>query len=660
MMLELDRLDALDAADHADEATNGWLDLLRWVDREGDSEERGVAWQRRGLALARRERVAEAEDAYRRAINAWAASPGLEEQAGDAFLSLQSAHIVNGKVDVPDAELRPLAWSLRGNSDTPVARAERLVSEAMSNRLTGKLPEAMYGYWMAYALQRRSGSLNGLIASAAVLAELYEHAGQLRQAMLLYVIAGDGARAAKVLEAEYPAGLLAKDLALNVPRWERAAAYHVIGKHGRTLPPAYVAAHCTQILDEARGNPDGVFAPQPALSARTALATIALALPGDRQEATFCQLRTQLHGNFIDVIRASSETLILATNAGLTDATVDLLDLYLEDSYNLGVSPMWIAERASQQEDVCDRLRTEARTGHAGALEALAVADLIDGDDVLVHACGRIVDQAASIETITESHDGDQSSVSVGMGIRLEGPGILARSAPSQSRGRLFDRILEILADSREPEGNRASAVGALFNLAPALDADQAHRANEAIKPLALGKYDLSQWDENLDNPLSRFQINLHIPHVLRIAALGAAAQLVARHPQLGLEQLQIAVLTALGDDSVKVVAGALDAASRVPELELPFPLETTIEHADAEIRLDGFAAWVARHQELPTGELLARVRTDRNINVRLQLMLISARNPNGSETLRSLADNDPDAYVRAMARHHLSIEANR
>ena len=132
--VELDRLDALDARED-ERAAEGWLDVLRWVDREGRHEERGLAWQRRGLALARRERVADAEDAYRRAIEAWAVVPGYEEQAADAFLSLHGAHMVNGKLEIPDAELRPLAVSLRGSSSAPVALADRIIAEGMSHRL---------------------------------------------------------------------------------------------------------------------------------------------------------------------------------------------------------------------------------------------------------------------------------------------------------------------------------------------------------------------------------------------------------------------------------------------------------------------------------------------------------------------------------------------
>jgi tetratricopeptide (TPR) repeat protein len=655
LQVELDRLDALEATTGNAEADKGWLDLLRWVDREGDPDERGTAWQRRGFALARREDVASAEDAYRRAIDAWAASPGLEEQAGDAFFSLQSAYLVNGRMNVPDLELRPLAASLRGRSDTPVARAERLVSEGMSRRLSDGLPDAMYSYWMAHALQRRSGSLSGFLESVAVLAELYEHAGDHRQAMMLYVCAGNGDRAAKVLAGVYPPGALAQCLVLDVPRWERAAAYHVLGEYGRTLPMAYVSANYPRILDEARIDPDGVIAPQPSQGARKALAAIALVLPSDDAKAAFRQLRAQLHQNPFDVIRASTEALILATNAGATDATLDLLDVYLEDSYNLGIAPAWMAERAAKRDDVRERLHAEALKDHVGALEALAIADLIDGDGPLTQACARIVENATSPGTITESREGGRTTVSVGLGINLGTPATLARSASSAARSAFVDTLLAMLANPEEPELNRASAVGALFNLAPVLDADQAQRAHEALQPLALGKYVLSRWDEGAGGPLSRFRFSFHVPNVLRIAALATFSQLVAKHPHLGTGELHQAVLDGVADQSPDVVAAALDAASRVAQLQLPFPAEVWLEHPDAGVRQEAFSVWTERTQGLPTGALLERVRADPSINVRLQLLQLAATNAGGETELRWLADNDPDAYVRAVARRRLS-----
>ncbi|MGO9490381.1 MAG: hypothetical protein ACLQBB_15320 [Solirubrobacteraceae bacterium] len=653
LAVELDRLDALEALGSEREAQEGWLALLRWVDREAELEERGIAWQRRGLALAAREHVSGAEDAYRRAMDCWAGTPGYEEQAGEAFLSLQAAYMLNGRVELPDAELRALAWRLRGGPDTPVARAERLSSEAMSNRLVGRLPDALYGYWRAYAISRASGSLVGLTASAAALAELYGHAGQHTQAMRFHVSAGNGKAAAEAIAGLYPPGLLAAELALDTPRWQRAAAYHVIGEHGASLPLEQAAAIAPRVLAEACGAPDGVLEPQPVHAARRALASIALALPAEHRQNGLAQLTRQLEGNYPNVVQGSARALILATNAGVGDFTTVLLGAFLRDGAITGISSFWIAERALLDEGVRKPLREAALGGHLGALEALAVADLLDGDEQLLAACAQVVENAAGAEGVSEVSDGETLTISVGLGMNLETPGIFARVAPAELSGRLLERMLTLLCDPREPEGNRASAAGALYNLAPALDEDQAASATAALGPLALGRYDPSRWDKNVGNALTRFQVTLHIPHVLRSTALSCIAQLHARHSNLERDHLQQAIGAALADAVPAVLAAGLQAGTLVPELALPFPPEAWLAHPDQRVRGAALSAWAVRNEGVPEDELLELLRSDHSVAVRLDLVGIAVTAGEQS-LLRWFAASDPDAYVRAIAARRL------
>lgn len=654
-LIELDRLEALEALGHDDDAETGWRELLRWVDREREPFNGGMAYQRRGVVCARREDVAGAEDAYRRAMAFWAQMPAYDEQAADAFLGMQHAYLVNARTDVPDYELRPLAWQLRGSAETPAARADRLISDAMSSRLHEKLPDAVQGYWLAYAMQRRSGSLAGMMDSLGVLAELHAHAGEHALAMSLYVAAGNGVKAAE-MAGNIPPSVVTDRLRLRVPQWERAAAYHVIATIGRTLPNSFVASCVQQIVEEAQGEPTGLLAPQPVLGARNALAAIALALPPDQREAGFAQLRTQTERNTMDVMRASTVALILATNAGLIDAVDDVVDLYIADPYNLHIDVGWIVEQARERDRVRQRLRTEAMKNHAAALEALALADLIHDDEELVAACTRTAEQTAGAVSVTEETEGGRTSISVAMGAMFEGPGISARYCAAETRGRLLARMIEVVNDVREPEMNRASAASALFNVSPVLDAVEAEKVAAVIEPLAFGKYPLSQWDHNDDHPLSRWRFSMHTPHVLRVAALGALARLVAKHSALSPERLQEAVAAAVQDGPASVIAAALDAASWVPAIELPFPLETAFGHSDSTIRLAAFQVWLARSDGLPEEPLLAALRSDPHVNVRLRVLELVAHRPGGRSTVAWFADNDPDAYVRALARRRLTL----
>lgn len=369
--------------------------------------------------------------------------------------------------------------------------------------------------------------------------------------------------------------------------------------------------------------------------------------------AGFEQLRAQLQESTIDVIRATNLALILCTNVGLTDAVDELLDIYLADPFNLGIEPAWIAERAQLDDDVRRRLRGAAVTGHLGALEALAMGNLIGDDQDLIAACTEQADRLASVVNVKEEHQDGMVTMSVGMGVRLEGPAIAARYAADDARRRLVDRMVALVTDPREPELNRASASGALFNLAPALDVEEAAIAYEALQPLAKGRYAPSQWDRADSDRLSRWRLNFHVPFSLRVAALGTIAQLVARH-DLEREPLQEAVLAAVAEGPPVLLAAAIDAAGRVPDIALPFPLELALDHQDAEVRTDALEAWWAIHQSLPPEPLLKKLREDSHPNIRLRLVEIAAASSQGHEVLEWLQAHDRDAYVRALAERRM------
>jgi hypothetical protein len=162
-------------------------DRLRLLAVHCVTADRGIAYQRRGVFFAWRESLDEAEGAFRRAMAAWADVPGYDEQVGDAFMSMQHAYLINARTTFPDDELRPLAGSLRGGLEVPAAQADRLITEAMSDRLRDQLPNAEQGYWTAYAIQRRTGSLIGTMGSVEALAELNAHAAHWLEATPLYI-----------------------------------------------------------------------------------------------------------------------------------------------------------------------------------------------------------------------------------------------------------------------------------------------------------------------------------------------------------------------------------------------------------------------------------------------------------------------------------------
>ena len=159
-MIELDRVDALEALGQGSEAQAGVARPLTMGRQRGLGVDRGVAYQRRGVFFAWRELLEEAEDAFRRAMAAWADVPGYDEQVGDAFMSMQYAYQINARTTFPTMNYG-LWRGACGAAPNPAAQADRLITEAMSDCLRDQLPNARR------ATGRRTQSSAGPAASLA-------------------------------------------------------------------------------------------------------------------------------------------------------------------------------------------------------------------------------------------------------------------------------------------------------------------------------------------------------------------------------------------------------------------------------------------------------------------------------------------------------------
>jgi hypothetical protein len=647
LAIELDRLEALEATTSAADVEEGWLELLRWVDSEGSTESAGVAWQRRGATFAEREQVAAAHDAYRRAMGAWATLEGFEEQAGDAFFSMQTVSIVNAK-PIPDQELRPLAYALRGGADTPAARVDRMLAEGMRERLRRRgEPAALRAFWGALALARRTGSLIGTMTSAERLAELLAHASEPYLALALYLTAGKSQEAAALADA-LDSREVGQILTPGGPRWYRTAVYTVLETVGRSLSEDVARNLAEGVLADARQEPDAWAAPQPALAAKRALAAMALAMPEDLAAATFEQLITGLSDPQPDIAKASARALVLATNVDVYDATDQLFELFARDPYNCGVSPGWVAERLEASPAKAEILRSAALEGKHPVLEALVLADL-EQDEELQARCEEASQRWTAFNPTEESVGEGVQQVSTGLGSSAHGAGIVGRLASPDTRGELAEHLLGVAEDIRHPESTRASAAGAIHNLAPAVSAEQGAMAAARLLPLAFGQYELSRWDANIDHPLSPFQISLHEPGALRAAAVSALGRLAAEH-DVGLDDLQSVVHAAIGAGEVSVVAAAFDVLGEVETIDFPVPLDVAMRHPEPAVRQSALAAYVQRERSLPEDPALTALLHDPVTAVRLTLIQGARGLADAERALSPLADDD-DAYVRAMAR---------
>jgi hypothetical protein len=642
--LELDLLDAVEVIEGVEKAETRWARVLDWADTRADAAERGLAWQRRGVCLARRGDTTAAETAFRKAMAQWAQSSAGGEQVADCLYSLQAAMALNGGFP-GDQQDRILAAELRGPGESEAARGEMLTQWGMRARIRGKLPDALRKYWHAYAIARRSGSLVSRVEVAETLAELFAETGREGIALSLLIDAGRGERAGDLAKA-LPGEAVALALRPHGARWERGATWHVVAAVGRRLPADAASDLLPLVLGAAR-EPNVGFGP-PALPARRALAALAPFAERDLLEEVLEHLRLELQGPPLDQRKAAAQALVLATNAGITDATEELLRAFVADPWNMrGVHRGWLKERLEARPELAAIVRLGAVEGSLPLLALLVEAGLVEGDAELEAACTNDAQAAAEIQTVREG-DGQ---IGIDMGGSFHLSGITARCAAASARTVLLARMLEMARDPRDSEENRALAVGAVDNLAPALTPEQAREAAEALAPLALGDYPASIVDENLDDPLSPTQIRLHTPHVLRAAAIAGLAEVTAAHPELDRAGAEGAVTAGLRDGPQIVAAAALGALSDLPEIPSPVPLEHALVVPDRQIRDAALVAWLRREGSLPDDHYLEALLRDPDDGIRWRLIVAASNDPDRGPTLLArIAQDDPDVYFRLVA----------
>lgn len=645
LRLCLNRLDALDAVD-ANGGGARWDELLLALDRGAKPLWAGLAWQRRGASFARATEVDRCQDAYRRAIAAFSRVPGYQEQAADAFYSLQLAVIMNA-AGWPEMELRALAYEQRGSPEAPAARAGRLARQGMDHRIAGKLPDAYHDYSLALEMHQRSGSLQGQLETSEKLGELLLQANRPTMAMGFYIAAGKSkgaASAAKIAPSKEIAGVLRS----GGSRWERDATLAVLAEVGERMPAEFLAEVGPWIIAEAKRDPDGFHAPQPAYQARCALAAVLLGLPDDQREPAISQLVAELEGRRFDIARVAGRSLVHATSAGLTDATGPLVKAFLADPYNSHISIEFLAERV--KEDDIAREAVEASAVDSGpALAVLSLAGLVAGNEVLEKAAeraARSLSEAVNVERTNRE-------ISVGSGRNFAQEAIAAVGASEEAREAAIERLLEITNDSADSELNRHAAANALFNFADVIPAGQATMVVERLAPAARGDYSLSQWDQNIDDPLSRVQINLHTPAALQSAAIQAVGRILRAHPRLSVEPLADAVAIAYQRGPEIVIAAATDALAQVTNIELAVPIEALLGHGDSAIRLAALRCWQARNDGLPPEDLVTALATDGSVAIRHSLLLLAVE-VGGWHLVEQFARSDEHALIRRLAEQRL------
>jgi hypothetical protein len=658
LQIELDVAEAVEATEGAEAGEEIWRGLLAFASSLGpeDCDEVAIVWQRRGVALAVREDVGGAREAFRRAVVEWERRPGNGDQVGEAYFSAQISAGLNARLSDEGERLRPLAAHLRGERETPASRADSLQESGMGSRLRGKAFDALRNYWLAFAEHRRAGNLRGVSYLAELLGELFVHVDEPEEAVDAFVRAGRESEAAKAAGSR-PGDRVLDALDLGPARWRRAASFAAIAAVGRMLSVEAVEELAGQVLDEAEKEFGGIVSPQPAMRAQEALAAIAFEVPTPLRDRALDRLRELARGGFVGTARPAAEALQLLTNSGVSDETETLVRAFLADSSISGISPIWIGGRLQENRKVKEEVLEAAAEGHRDALEASAVGGVIGEKQGLVELCEQQVRR--SLEQGARSEDGEGTGVVVGGSFELTA--LLAHFVDPPLAEEFAEKLAELTEDVQLPLLTRLSAVNGLFNIAAVLTAESRAKLADRLGPLAEGEIEVSPWDSDEPHPLSRFQFQMGKAEDLQAASLAAWARLRegASAGKEGEDGLGALTRACVGTSSA-VAAAAYEAIARIDAAEFPAFGIASLAHPEARVRAAAARAWLARTKTLPAEPMLKDLLEDESLSVRLILAWHSSELPTPErERLLHQLESDRDAYVRALARHELEQEAS-
>jgi tetratricopeptide (TPR) repeat protein len=653
LQIELDVAEAVEMAEGSEAGEKVWRGLLEFVSSLGEEEceEAARVWQRRGVALAVREDVEGARDAFRRAVVEWERRPGSGDQVREAYFSAQISAGLNARFSDEGERLRPIAAYLRGERETPASRADSLQDSGMGSRLRGKAFDALRNYWLSFAEHRRAGNLRGVSYLAELLGELYVHVEEPEEAVDAFVHAGREAEAAKAAGSR-PGDRVLDALDLGPARWRRAASFAAIAAVGRSLSVEGVEQLAGQVLDEAEQEFGGIVSPQPAMRAQEALAAIVFEVPAPLRERTLARLRELARGDFVGTARPAAEALQLLTNSSVSDETETLAKAFLADSSISGISPIWIGGRLEENPKIKKEVLKAAAGGHRDALEASAVGGVIGEKQGLVELCEQQVHQ--SLEQGARSEDSEGSGVVVGGNFELTA--LLAHFVDPPLAEEFAQKLVELADDVQLPLLTRLSAINGLFNIASVLSPESRMKLADRLDRLVEGEIEVSPWDSDDPHPFSRFQIQMGKAEDLQAASLAAWARL--REGDLAGEEeegdLGPLIRACVGASSA-VAAAAYEAIARINAAKFPAFGVAGLAHPDARVRAAATRAWLSRTKILPAESVLSDLLIDGSLSVRLALVWNASELPKPErERLLHQLESDQDAYVRALARHEL------
>lgn len=637
--LELTMLyaDAFRAAGEDVPADAAWQDIRLFGTEGANESPEAAAWiySRAALDALAREDVEAAEGLYLDAASRWSRVRGAAASAAQSFFSAQLANSLRGEWSFTGWSWRPIvALQLRGPTGV-LARADELERRALLTD-RGKDQERAVLLQSAMWCYARAGFAAGTFRCRDLLADTLAADGEHAAAVSLYCANHQSKQAEDLAKRTDSDRAVADCVAGAFPNWADGARFAVLGVVGRAASRHEAEALADEAL-AAVGRQQSRF-DNTSISAANALAALGPAVdePSTVERIVAELGRLSRHDRYPEA-KAGRFGLRLLHDIGRIDAADQLVAAFVADPRIDEPEPGWVASHLDDAPRL-EMVRTAALSGaHHRALSALLAADAARSDDHLREHCAALTRRFVS-SNIGMTEDG--SGVHGLLALEFNGH-VAARSDDSQLRAAAAERLLNYASDSRWPMVNRVRALAGLYWIA--IDSDNEEWLS-ALRPLCAP-------DEDLDEQAPRFVREMFAARGdLEATALEVASLIGAADPP---EWLAERVGDAFFDEREPMRRAAWRAAAQRAQWFDRASARHAFRDDYSGTRMGALYAWRCHGGPLPDSEV-PHLAADSSIGVRLELIEVLRVSPSHEGSVRLRADED--AYVRGIARLHLSV----
>jgi hypothetical protein len=485
------------------EQREDWPDLVRLAETgQLGAIEGGLVLSRYGRWLAWNGQPEEARDAYRKAI------PMLlrAELLGDASEALSAIAAVLSRYG-PVEEMSETQAMARAFDGQHLLISGDALPSALEALRTSKLPDA-HDRLREYLRQvTLSGHLWPEFHGRELMGDVLARANEHEVAIGNYVLAGERDSAERLAEAAQARIPLDFERLSRAP-WALATQLAVLSANGDLVPDGEARAVFPALLRYRLGVRQSPFGPRVSTEADNALAALSFQLARDQVE-TLLDVYEPLIEREATQYRPSDRSMVQILVAAYRlhpdlsgRAFADLLACLGQSNIGaeaINVVAGFVAERSELRRP----LVALAETGNREAIAALAFAGIRHR---LVREQG--LQRYRRVMGVRPPVPGEP----IAMIETFEIDAVFIRQLSSRQRERLARKLMAVANSRAYFEPHRASALGGLLNLAPALDRD----ARSALLPLVLEAPDdrnarqpLGEILASASHALSRFRIDL-------------------------------------------------------------------------------------------------------------------------------------------------------